>query len=216
MLYASASKHRLPATFFSLILVSVAVFAFTGGAQAQSRSVSSVRPVARLIGAVGSPSTPRAIGSRTLAHAVVMPHRAVAATSNVAFAADDERRIFDLINSERQAQGLALLKFDAELSRVAREHSGEMATSNYLNHTNRAGQDAGARARENGIDWRSLAENIARNQGFEDPAAFAVERWMKSAKHRANISNGSYTHTGLGVARAADGTFYFTQLFMSR
>lgn len=215
MRHTSRADFRLPAAFFNLMFVCVGLIAFTGNVQAQSRPASPARPVARLIGALGSSSAPRAVRAPAFAHAVTAP-RATAVTTRVAFAGGDERRIFDLVNAERRAQGLSPLAFDAELSRLARDHSGEMASEGYLNHTNGAGQDAAARARENGVGWRSLAENIARNQGFEDPSAFAVERWMKSAKHRANISNGAYTHTGLGIAQAADGTFYFTQLFVMR
>jgi uncharacterized protein YkwD len=39
---------------------------------------------------------------------------------------------------------------------------------------------------------------------------------MVSEKHRENILNYSFTHAAVGMARAADGTFYFTQVFMTR
>ena len=72
------------------------------------------------------------------------------------------------------------------------------------------------RARAAGIrGWRVLGENIAYNQGFDDPSGFAVERWMGSSMHRANILNSQFTRSGIGVARAADGSIYFTQVFMS-
>jgi uncharacterized protein YkwD len=72
------------------------------------------------------------------------------------------------------------------------------------------------RARAAGIrGWQVLGENIAYNQGYDDPSGFAVQRWMGSAMHRANILNGQFTRTGIGVARAADGSIYFTQVFMS-
>ena len=63
--------------------------------------------------------------------------------------------------------------------------------------------------------WGALGENIAFNQGFDDPSAFAVQRWMGSSKHRANILSSQFTRTGIGVARAADGSIYFTQVFMN-
>jgi uncharacterized protein YkwD len=138
-------------------------------------------------------------------------------TASVAFATGDEKRAFDLINNVRRASGLAPLALDADLCRLARLHSGDMATNNFFNHHNPEGLDAAGRARQEGVrGWRALGENIALNQGYDNPADFAVERWMKSAKHRANLANASWTHTGIGVARAADGTFYFTQVFMVR
>jgi uncharacterized protein YkwD len=39
---------------------------------------------------------------------------------------------------------------------------------------------------------------------------------MISDKHRANILNGEFTHAGVGIARAADGRVFFTQVFMKR
>ena len=35
--------------------------------------------------------------------------------------------------------------------------------------------------------YKVLGENIAYNFGFDDPGGFAVERWMLSPGHRANI-----------------------------
>jgi uncharacterized protein YkwD len=61
-----------------------------------------------------------------------------------------------------------------------------------------------------------LAENIALNQGYDDPAEFAVEGWMNSPKHRSNILYPRFNRSAIGIARAADGTVYFTQVFISR
>jgi uncharacterized protein YkwD len=64
--------------------------------------------------------------------------------------------------------------------------------------------------------WRSLAENIALNQGYDDPVSLAVDQWMHSPGHRANILRGIFTHSGIGIARAADGRVYITQVFIMR
>ncbi|MBD0373030.1 MAG: CAP domain-containing protein [Pyrinomonadaceae bacterium] len=127
-----------------------------------------------------------------------------------------ERRAFELVNAERRARGESQLAWDAQLSQLAREHSQDMARTGSLDHRGADGRDMAERARSFGIrGWRVLGENIAFNQGFDDPSAFAVQRWMGSSKHRANILNGQFTRTGIGVARAADGSIYFTQVFMS-
>lgn len=192
-----------------------------GTASAQSRSITSTRPVARLVSVMGgsralTPVTTRARAINSAASINSYPAARRSATT-VAIVAGDEQRVFDLINQARRSQGLPPLALDGELCRIARSHSSDMATQKFINHTNRGGLDAAERARQAGVSgWRALGENIALNQGYDDPAAFAVERWMKSVKHRANITNGMWTHTGLGVARAADGTFYFTQVFVVR
>ena len=177
---------------------------------------SGQRPVARLISTSYEPPTRARVVSRAPAAAnsyatsPAAPAAAVAATG-------DERRAFDLINAERQRRGLRPLVLDGSLTRLARYHSENMARGRYLSHTDRDGQDLQGRAATLGLrGWRTLGENIAYNQGFDDPTAFAVQRWMVSEKHRENILNGDYTHAGLGVARASDGTYYFTQVFMRR
>ena len=175
------------------------------------------RPVARLIASSDHPiQTPAARPRSANVSRPTSSEMAHASASMNSMATTDERRVFELINQARRAQGYAPLVWDAELTRMAREHSAEMAGQNFLSHE---GPDGGMveRARERGIrGWQVLAENIAYNQGFDDPAGFAVERWLKSAKHRDNIMRASFTHTGLGVARTPDGRIYFTQVFVAR
>jgi uncharacterized protein YkwD len=132
-------------------------------------------------------------------------------------ATGDERRAFDLINAQRRAKGQAALVWDGELTRMARYHSSNMAQQNFFNHVDRDGLNLTGRADVIGIQgWRALGENIAYNQGYTDPVAFAVERWMISDKHRENILNRQFTHAGLGIARSSDGRVFFTQVFMTR
>ena len=137
--------------------------------------------------------------------------------ATVAAATRSESRLLDLINEERRARGRRPLVWDGALARMARYHSENMSRQGFINHVDRDGLDLQGRAQLLNVrGWRTLAENIAYNQGYDDPEAFAVERWMKSDKHRANILNGEFTHAGLGVARGADGRIYFTQVFMER
>jgi uncharacterized protein YkwD len=167
------------------------------------RPAEQPRPVARVVSRV---STPSASYNASPAPAAT----AVAATG-------DERRAFELINAERQRRGLRPLVMDGSLTRLARYHSENMARGGYLSHTDRNGLDLRGRADALGLrNWKAIAENIAYNQGYSDPTAFAVERWMISEKHRENVLNDEYTHAGVGVVRASDGTYYFTQVFMRR
>ena len=215
MIYAAAVARHIPrscSTCFRLMLVLAASFsAMNVAVHAQT---PSARPVARLI------SSSREVTGTRERRVTTYPSAVVAATARrapVALSATSiERRAFDLINAERRAKGEAPLAWDAELCRMARQHSEEMARKDYFSHE---GPDGGTldRARALGVrGWKALGENIAYNQGFEDPAAFAVERWMGSSKHRSNILSGMFTHSGLGIARAADGRIFFTQVFIAR
>jgi uncharacterized protein YkwD len=191
-----------------------AVALATGGTK------SGTKPVARLLS-----TTRQEVPARTRARLVPRvaassgETRYVSSTAPVAVvaASGDERRAFDLINAERKAKGRQPLTWDGSLTRVARYHSANMAQQGFFNHVDRDGLDLSGRAGVHGVNgWKALGENIAYNQGYDDPAAFAVERWMTSSKHRENILNGEFTHAGLGVARTADGRVFFTQVFMKR
>ncbi|HEY0077321.1 MAG TPA: CAP domain-containing protein [Pyrinomonadaceae bacterium] len=182
---------------------------------------SSARPVARLISTSDSVVSTR---SRTRPEAATRIDRAAnfasmptAASVAAVSATTDEERALNLINAQRQARGERPLVLDAGLMRLARLHSQNMAREDFFDHVDPDGRDAVGRASSLGIrGWRALGENIAYNQNFDDPAAFAVQRWMTSAKHRENILNSMFTHTGLGIARSADGRVYFTQVFIMR
>ena len=185
-----------------------------------SAAEAQVRPVARLIG-VGNPG----VSGASRAEACEMNARMmnasltgtpVSRTARVS-ATSDERRAFDLINAKRRERGESSLVWDAELTRMARLHSESMARQNFFDHTNPQGENMTMRARACGVcGWSAIAENIAYNSGYDDPAAFAVERWMTSPKHRTNMLRSGFTHSGIGVARAADGRVYFTQVFVTR
>lgn len=186
------------------------------GISAQVKA-QTARPIARLIATTTAAPSERAVtvSAACPAHA----HYVAASASDVGrFAATTfERRAFDLINRERASHGEEPLAWDNELSRMARQHSENMSRENFFSHIDPTGRDTAARAAACGVcGWRALGENIAYNQGYDDPVAYAVERWMQSTKHRDNILRATYTHAGIGIVRAADGSFYFTQVFVTR
>ncbi|MBC7911701.1 MAG: CAP domain-containing protein [Pyrinomonadaceae bacterium] len=176
---------------------------------------SSSRPVARL--AASGPMTrvtlnrPRTVSSEPTRAAA--SERMPAVSANVASL---ERRAFDLINAQRRQRGQQPVVWDAELSRLARQHSENMARNEFFNHRTPGGVTMVDRARGAGIrGWSALGENIAYNQGYEDPAGFVAERWMVSSKHRDNALNARWTRSAIGVAIASDGRVFFTQVFIA-
>ncbi len=204
-----------PRLFGSALLLSALILC----ASAAKAQTPSARPVARLI--TSSSRVPSA-SSRVVNFehgrvAVCVAPVAVRATTLVVAPTSLERRAFNLINVERRARGEAELVWDAELTRMARLHSERMAEQDFFNHTDPDGRDTVARAHDFGISgWHALAENIAYNAGDSDPAGFAVEHWLRSPKHRDNILRDGFTHSGIGVATAADGRVFFTQVFLTR
>lgn len=218
-MYSKPSPRRafvsraFQALFIAILAGSTGLQAWaTGGTKSPSR------PVARLISTTRHEAPARPERGREVAR--VTPSRGeryVGTAAAVAAASNEERRAFELINAERRARGQKPLAWDGSLTRVARFHSENMARQGFFNHIDRNGSDIRERAYAHGVGgWKVLGENIAYNQGYPDPAAFAVERWMTSSKHRENILNGEFTHAGLGVARTSDGRVFFTQVFMKR
>ena len=128
--------------------------------------------------------------------------------------ADEERRIFELVNQERIRQRLAPLVWDDSLSRIARDYSRRMGREGFFDHQDPEGKtamDRAERARLRG--WSRIGENLF----FCDPVrglpAFAVRGWMRSPTHRENMLDRGWTATGIGITEARDGSLYITQLF---
>jgi uncharacterized protein YkwD len=92
-----------------------------------------------------------------------------------------------------------------------------MMRRGYFAHETPEGLSLRDRMRAVGIaHFQVLAENIAYNQGYDDPGAFAVQRWMLSPGHRANILSDEFAECAVGSFVAPDGTVYLTQLFLKR
>ncbi|HEV7397787.1 MAG TPA: CAP domain-containing protein [Pyrinomonadaceae bacterium] len=128
-----------------------------------------------------------------------------------------ERNAFENTNAVRVRSGLAPLVWDAALLRAARVHSEDMVRQGYFAHETPDGARLRDRVRAVGIlHFKVLGENIAYNQGFDDPGAFAVERWMLSPGHRANILSSEFELSAVGTFVAPDGTVYLTQVFLKR
>ncbi|MBS4217390.1 sporulation protein [Bacillus sp. FJAT-49711] len=121
-----------------------------------------------------------------------------------------EQQVVDLTNQERAKNGLAPLKVDIELSKVAREKSRDMSVNNYFSHTSPTYGSPFDMMKKFGITYRSAGENIAMGQQSPEEV---VKAWMNSEGHRANILNSGYTH--IGVGHVANGN-YWTQQFIGK
>ena len=128
-----------------------------------------------------------------------------------------EKRAFEQTNLIRVKNGLPALAWDGDVCRMARIHSESMSRQGYFAHVTPEGLRLRDRARLVGIvRYAVVGENIAYNQGYDDPGAFAVERWMTSEKHRANILSSEFKAMAIGSFVAPDGSVYLTQTFITR
>ncbi len=125
-----------------------------------------------------------------------------------------ERRVAEEVNAIRVEHGLKPLKHHERLAMLARFYSGQLARHHYFSHTGIDGTTLDERAKRRGIKFQAIGENLAANEGHDDPLRVAVEGWMNSPGHRKNILSRKYSHTAVGVAFSDDGRTVFTQLFL--
>ncbi|MEH2246887.1 CAP domain-containing protein [Nostoc sp.] len=120
-----------------------------------------------------------------------------------------EQSVFNQINNYRVSQKLAKLTRNSAIDNQARIHSQDMAKGKVpIGHTGFL-----ERVKAIGISYKTAGENVAYNYGYSDPATIAVQGWLKSPGHLANII-GNYEKTGIGVAKNSRGEIYLTQLFL--
>jgi uncharacterized protein YkwD len=131
-----------------------------------------------------------------------------------------EQTIFNQINQYRAQQGLPALNLDSRISDQARSHSQDMSNGattfghdGFTQRVQAIAQGAPAEAIANLMPETAAAENVAKNQGYSDPATQAVTDWLHSPEHLHNIV-GNYRMTGIGVAKDDFGSYYFTQIFV--
>lgn len=124
-----------------------------------------------------------------------------------------EGQVVVLVNKERVKAGLAPLKANWELSRVARYKSQDMIDKNYFSHTSPTYGSPFDMMTSFGIKYMAAGENIA--YGQPTPTS-VMTGWMNSSGHKANILSKNYTEIGVGVAKKTDGTIYWTQQFIGK
>jgi uncharacterized protein YkwD len=126
-----------------------------------------------------------------------------------------ENALHESINDLRSREGLVTLRRDRALDEVARAHSMDMATRGFFAHETPEGltpPDRLKRARVGGITL--AGENVGLTNR-PDPNREIVEGWLASPMHRHNLLAPVFNHTGVGVARAPDGTLFYTQLYVT-
>lgn len=130
----------------------------------------------------------------------------------------EAQAVVDLINAERVSAGCAPLQVNSKLVVAAQGHSEDMALNDFFSHTGSNGSSPGQRIAAQGYSYSTWGENIA--AGYSTAAA-AVNGWMNSSGHRANILNCNFQETGVGYYFLANDKgsvnyyHYWTQVFAS-
>lgn len=124
----------------------------------------------------------------------------------------DEQEVFDLINAKRLAAGLDALQIDSEVQNVARVKAQDMADNNYFSHTSPTYGSPFDMMKNFGIKYKAAGENIAGNSSNSG----AVNAWMNSEGHKANILSNNYNYTGIGVVSSSKYGKIYVQMFIGK
>jgi len=159
-----------------------------------------------------------------LALVLMLAIPAAAGSYNDTFAA----QVLSLTNAERAKKNLPALKTNTNLTNAAKQRAWELSTMEHLLHERPNGDDALTVFAEFGfvlgVNCTAQGENIASGQ---PTPADAVDGWMNSPTHKANILGdfssqgykGDFTHMGVGVYSELDENenliYYWVQLFLN-
>jgi len=127
-----------------------------------------------------------------------------------------EWRMLFSLNNDRRIHKLKELTMQNDLRVVARNHSFHMAEEDFFSHTDKSNRSPSDRIKSAGITDVAFGENLAKMRGFEHVTEQAEDALMKSPGHRANILTAAFNCVGVGVIKAKDETYYFTQNFAHR
>ena len=114
---------------------------------------------------------------------------------------DLEAQMLQLVNEERVKRGIPPVKFDPDLTPVARAHSTDMFARGYFSHYTPEKKDPFDRMKSAGVKFLTAGENLALGRTLK----ICHEGLMNSPGHKANILNPSFGRLGIGIM---DGGIY--------
>lgn len=115
---------------------------------------------------------------------------------------DSAYACLEMVNKERAEQGLSPLVMNQGLLDAAMQRAGEISI--YFDHTRPDGSSCFSIFPSN--TGYSHGENIAAN--FSSNPEGAMNQWMNSAGHKANILSSSYTTVGIGCFTQGGAVFW--------
>jgi hypothetical protein len=116
--------------------------------------------------------------------------------------------LLDYLEAARSRLGLHPLVPDERLTRVASDHSRDMARYGFFGHISPYRGSLAKRLDSEGLTPARSAENVARSS-----TAFRIHlNLMRSPSHRINLLDPDFTHVGIGVAED-NGDLIATEIF---
>lgn len=126
-----------------------------------------------------------------------------------------EQELLNLVNFEREKNGLSKLTINAELTKAASEKAQHMFSHNYWAHFAPDGTTPWSFIKGNGYEYLYAGENLAK--GYTN-SVDAVDAWMNSPTHKANILSPKFKDIGFSIAEGrleGEDTILIVQMFGS-
>lgn len=108
---------------------------------------------------------------------------------------ESELTMLDLVNQERDKQGVVQVFFEEQLAEVGRSHCKDMFTRGYFSHDNLEGFSPFDRMNNANIYFNFAGENLA----LAPDVSLAMQGLMNSTGHRENILSPDFGKLGVGV-----------------
>jgi uncharacterized protein YkwD len=153
-----------------------------------------------------------AVGLVALLGALAAPAAHSSKAGNRVVLSSLESGVLSQLNKIRLQHGLQPVKISARLTASAAQHSREMGADGYFAHNSHDGtafwKRIGRWYGSNGYGFWSVGENLLWSSPQVDPVD-ALQLWMDSPEHRANILTARWREIGISAVHvaAAPGTF---------
>ena len=121
-----------------------------------------------------------------------------------------EEETFNLINNIRKENGLPELKQNAKLQALAKLKAEDIINNEYFSHTSPTYGTPFEMMSSYGLDYKAAGENLAGNITPEK----AVEAWMNSDSHRANILDNNFEYMAICIVDSEIYGKVFVQMFI--
>jgi uncharacterized protein YkwD len=151
-------------------------------------------------------------GSQSLASVLATPCQNTELTPAPGNLGEISAATLCLVNQERARNGELPLQLNGQLEEAAQGHSDEMASEDYFAHIAPSGQTPVGRVQATGYvpnpqDGYTIGENIAWGTLYLATPSAIVAAWIASPEHLANILDGAYRDTAIGVVAAVPSAF---------
>ena len=122
----------------------------------------------------------------------------------------EEQEVLNLINEYRRENGLNELKPANRLQDVADLKANDLVENNYFSHVSENLGTPFEMLESNNIQYTVAGENLAGNVN----SSKAVEAWINSPTHKANILDEEFKYTGISVVESPVYGKVFVQIFV--